>query len=146
MSREYAEDIMVSYSDLKKIQKAQKYMYRAGVHGYSDGQLANLLGSCSTILGLAFVNSTPVGVAAGIVGLLSILGSGSDKDTIINWMLVGYLEIGDMMDFLDENPRYDRLVIKFPFFEFTQNGNTVRIITGRGVIQKAHTGHGWDIV
>ncbi|NFR85915.1 MULTISPECIES: hypothetical protein [unclassified Clostridium] len=143
MSREYVDSIIVSHDSLKKIQKAQKNIYRAGVYGYSEGKLADTLSASSTILGLAFVASTPVGVAAGIVGLFATMGSGSDKDVILDWIKTGYLEMGDMIDYFEENSNIDRMEIKFPFFEFTQNGSTVRIVTGGGVIGKMHSGHGW---
>lgn len=149
-SREYAASITVSASQLDQMRNAQN---NASLYGHwGDGSadtvgLASVLGGvATTLLGLLFVTSSPVGIAAGIGALVAGLGSGVANDTgdvIDN----GVKELTEMIPGLKALTRYDLFQIRFPFLEFTlQDGTVIRFISGKGVIERAHAGSGWEIV
>lgn len=53
----------------------------------------------------------------------------------------------EMIRVLRPLTRYDLFQIRFPFLEFSlQDGTVIRFISGNGVIERAHSGSGWEIV
>lgn len=141
-SREYSEDLTVTLSQLKKIQKAQRAMYKNGLVKLEGTTLESVLGSVATILGLAFVTSTPAGIVAGITSLVASLGV-SAKDALKDMVYTGYFSMEDLTDFFEENPEYDMIKVEFPFIEYYVGGKTIRFVSGEGLVKKAHNEDGW---
>lgn len=85
------------------------------------------------ILGLIFVQSTPVGVVAGVVGVLSLMAS-SEEEVFKGLLEAGYSELANLEYFLVDNPKYDLIRVKLPFLEYTVDGERIRFVTGKGVV------------
>ncbi|AUO06179.1 hypothetical protein NS115_18915 [Paenibacillus jamilae] len=150
-SREYATTITASPYQLLKMSEAQRVALESGnFRGGSANTaaiVAGLSGITATVLGLIFVASTPVGVAMGIASLASSLfaaGTGSTVENVISNGIAGIDKINNQIALYGE--RYDLYQIKFPFLEYTlQDGTVIRFISGNGVVQKAHSGNGWEV-
>lgn len=149
-SREYAASITVSFAQLEQMRDAQNYSY---IHGHWGDGSANtvaltgaLTGYSATILGLLFVTSTPAGIAVGVTSLVASLFAtiGNDVGHVIQ---NGVSSMTEMIRVLRPLTRYDLFQIRFPFLEFSlQDGTVIRFISGNGVIERAHSGSGWEIV
>lgn len=149
-SREYAASITVSIAQLEQMRDAQNHAYLFGHWGDGTADKVGLTGALSgysaTVLGLLFVASTPTGVAAGITSLVAGLFStvASDTGRILQ---NGVSYMTEMIRVLKPLTRYDLFQIRFPFLEFSlQDGTVIRFISGNGVIERAHSGSGWEIV
>ncbi|KFX54737.1 hypothetical protein FDF26_17260 [Clostridium botulinum] len=147
MAREYAENIIVSLKSLKKIQRAEDSMFDYITGDLDDGQLGSDLSAVSTILSV-FLLSTPAGAVSCCAGLLGGLLSSSDKKTVIKLIEDGHRDIREKIYFLEDNPRYDKIEVKFPFIEYSTPKGDIRFITGKGVYVRCHVknGGGWDVV
>ncbi|UYZ12661.1 hypothetical protein A6764_17900 [Brevibacillus sp. WF146] len=144
-SREYADTIIVNLDQIRKIERAQREMYDSGLVRLDSNRLMSVLGTVSSVLGLAFVTSTPAGIVAGITGILASI-TPSAKDILEQMVYKGYWELGYMEDFLVDNPQYDRMEIELPFIEFDVNGKVIRFISGKGIIKRVHSKSGWIVV
>lgn len=149
-SREYAASVTVSLSQLQQMRDAQNYSYVYGHWGDSSADtvaLSGALGGISaTILGLIFVTNTAAGVTVGVASLVASLfgGVGNDTGKVIQ---NGVSAMTEMARTLQPLTRYDLFQIRFPFLEFSlQNGTIIRFVSGKGVIERAHSGSGWEIV
>lgn len=143
MASEYAAKIVVSLDSLRKIQKAQRHMYDSGIVNLDSNTLASLLSPLSTVLGLAFVTSSPAGIAAGVVGIATSM-TVSARAVLQDMVYSGYWNLGYMDDYMVANPKYDLIQIKLPFIEYVIDGKRIRFITGKGVITGVHSGSGWQ--
>lgn len=150
-SREYIATVTVSPYQLQKMSEAQRVALESGnFRGGSANAaaiIAGLTGIGATVLGLVFVTSTPVGVAVGITSLVTALfsaGTGSTVEDVIDNGVRGIDKINNQIALY--GGRYDLYQIKFPFLEYIlQDGTVLRFISGNGVVQKAHSGNGWEV-
>ncbi|MBG9942093.1 hypothetical protein ABE237_12365 [Brevibacillus formosus] len=141
-AREYAAKLTVNLDQLRKIERAQREVYDKGLVKPSDTKLLTALGAVASVLGLVFVASTPAGVVAGVTGIVASI-TPSAKDALESMVKAGYWELGYMEDYLVDNPRFNRMEIELPFIEYNVNGETIRFITGKGIILRVHNGSGW---
>ncbi|MFB5270009.1 hypothetical protein ACE41H_24950 [Paenibacillus enshidis] len=99
-------------------------------------------------MALVFYTSTPIGVATGITSLAIALfgaGTGVKTETVIRDGINGMSTVANQITLYGS--RYDRYQIRFPFLEYTlQDGSKIRFISGNGVVERAHTGNGWEIL
>ncbi len=146
MAIEYADTIIVTLDSLRKVQRAQRVTYDSGIVSPNESKLIEALGPVASILGLVFIKSTPAGLAAGVISLFSTMLLPSDKSILKAQVYEGYWQLGYMIDFMEDNPKYDKIEILLPFIEYTVNSGPLRFITGRGVIKKAHTSAGWIVL
>ncbi|MDU0329862.1 hypothetical protein RW092_06530 [Paenibacillus sp. 3LSP] len=137
MAREYASEVTVSLSQIRDIVRAQRLVIDKGIIKPSNNDLMSGLGAVATILGLIFVQSTPVGVVAGVVGVLSLM-SPSEEEAFKGLLEAGYSELANLEYFLVDNPKYDLIRVKLPFLEYTVDGERIRFVTGKGVVTALH--------
>lgn len=141
-TKEYAQKVTVTLSQLRQMQRAQRNAYDAGIVKPDTNYLSKLLGSVAGVLGLLFVTSTPAGVAAGVVGIVSSL-SYSEKEVLKDTVYSGYWNLGYMEDFMVDNPKYGMIEMELPFLEYNIDGKRVRFISGKGIIVRVKTSGGW---
>ncbi|MDU7476904.1 MAG: hypothetical protein E7L01_26705 [Paenibacillus macerans] len=137
MAREYASEVTVSLSQIRDIVRAQRLVIDKGIIKPSNNDLMSGLGAVATILGLIFVQSTPVGVVAGVVGVLSLMAP-SEEEAFKGLLEAGYSELANLEYFLVDNPKYDLIRVKLPFLEYTVDGERIRFVTGKGVVTALH--------
>lgn len=65
--------------------------------------------------------STPAGIAAGITGIISFLGSGIP--TLENLLQLGTLQLMNMVDFMTDNPQYDMVEFNIPWLSYVSVNN-----------------------
>ncbi|MDM5246024.1 hypothetical protein [Lysinibacillus sp. G4S2] len=142
-SREYMANLTLSYSEVEKVMTAQQVIYEKGLVKLESNSMITALGPVATVLGLAFVTSTPAGIAAGVAGIISGL-VGSAKAELDSLVKNGYWELGKTRDFLKNNPKYTHVELKLPFIEYTLDAkDKIRFITGKGVLVRVKTSTGW---
>ncbi|WP_432775130.1 hypothetical protein AAFJ72_18120 [Brevibacillus gelatini] len=142
-SREYSKNLTVTLAELKKIKKAQRAMYKNGLVKLEGNTLESILGTVSTILGLVFVTSTPTGIVAAITSLVASLGV-SAKDALKDMVYTGYFSMDELIEFLEENPKYSKIQVEFPFIEYYVDGRTIRFVSGEGLVKKVYKeNQGW---
>ncbi|MCW3795406.1 hypothetical protein OM416_27750 [Paenibacillus sp. LS1] len=151
-SREYATSVIVTRQELSKMILAQRTVLESGRFktGVADKAaiLAGLGGIGATVLGLIFVASAPVSIAAGVAGLsLSLfgIGAGGKMEDLLEYGIKGMTEI--LTDINAYGSRYSQYQLKFPFLEYTlQDGTVLRFVQGKGVVERARSGSGWEII
>ncbi|WP_068792547.1 hypothetical protein [Brevibacillus laterosporus] len=141
-SKEYADTVIVNLSQVRKIRRAQREIYDSGFDKPDDNRLLSVLGSAASVLGLIFVTSTPVGILAGITGILSSITPNA-REALESMVQKGEWNLGYMEDFLDDYPEYDRMEIELPFIEFNVNGKKIRFVSGKGNVLRVHSRGGW---
>lgn len=141
-SKEYTQKVTVTLSQLRQMERAQRNAYDAGIVKPDTNNLSKLLGSVAGVLGLLFVTSTPAGVAAGVVGLVTSL-SYSQKEVLKDTVYSGYWNLGYMEDFMVDHPKYSMIEMELPFLEYNVNGKRIRFISGKGIIVRVKTSGGW---
>ncbi|MFB5268614.1 hypothetical protein ACE41H_17775 [Paenibacillus enshidis] len=148
-SREYAAKVILTEEQFRQTMRAQYTMYNNFDKNLSTNKWVDVLNPFLGVLGLVFTNvprfGTPIGIATGIVSLLTELVPDEEGD-LEDMVKGGYWEFGYIDDFFSRNPRYDRLEIRFPFLEYESGGVPVRFVTGRGLVTRAHSGSGWEIL
>lgn len=150
-SNEYYAKIRVSKENLDKIRRAQLEMVNKGFRLQDTQSLIaslNAIGISATTLGLAFVMSTPAGIAAGITGIISFLGSGIP--TLENLLQLGTLQLMNMVDFMTDNPQYDMVEFNIPWLSYVSvNNEALRFCQATSMagwsVTAAHTSNGWQI-
>ncbi len=142
MAREYISKVIVNLDQLRKIQRGQRTIYDSGIVNPNSNTLIAGLSGVVSILALAFIRSTPVGVAAGVISLASGMTS-SEKDILKNLVYSGYWHLGYMDDFMVDHPNYDLIEMELPFLEYTVDKEPIRFIQGKGMITRVHTKNGW---
>lgn len=147
MAREYADNVLANISQLRKIQKFEEAVFDYVTGDLDEDELSTSLAVVSTVLSV-FLCSTVAGAVSMCANLFSIALSGSDKRTVQNMIQKGYMDIGRKISFLEDNPQYDRVDVKFPFIEYTVDGKQIRFVSGNGVIQRCHgtNSGGWTLV
>ncbi|MGV7114915.1 hypothetical protein [Paenibacillus kyungheensis] len=128
MAREYKAKLTMNREQMYKAARAQTEIYNRGFVEGNSGALATALGSVATILGLVFVTSTPAGIAAGTIGLLTVM-SPSARSILDVQVSQGYQELMRRVYFFDDFPNYDLLEVEFVFFEDVIKGKTIRYVT-----------------
>ncbi|AET58099.1 hypothetical protein HPL003_06680 [Paenibacillus terrae HPL-003] len=115
------------------MRSAQRVIYRNG--GFQKNNpdynlmVTGLAGIGATILGLIFVASTPVGIAAGVTSIVaSLFAVGSSGKALESLIQQGNDGMADGLEFFELNKRYDMLEIKFPFLEYTLSDGTVIVL------------------
>lgn len=61
-AREYNERLIVTREQLDQMERAQREMYRSGIVRLNENRLMSRLAELTTVLGFAFIQSTPAGV------------------------------------------------------------------------------------
>jgi|GEM_PF-2294748 len=133
---EYISNLIVSYDDVQKMQTAQlaAYDYICGLKSYNE--LVVVLGTAATILGLIFIKSTAVGVAAGLTSLLSGMSS-SEKETLKDVTNAGVRGLASLSVYMYNNrTRYNLVKADFPFLKFVDENMTV--VQGEPEITSVH--------
>ncbi|MDK8193152.1 hypothetical protein QP794_23980 [Paenibacillus sp. UMB7766-LJ446] len=151
-SREYATSITVTPAELGKMIIAQQTVLDSGKFstGAADKAaiIAGLGGISATVLGLIFIASAPVSIAAGVAGLAFSLysyGTGGKMEDVLEYGISGMNKI--LSEINAYGSRYSQFQIKFPFLEYTmQDGTVLRFIQGQGVVERARSGGGWEII
>lgn len=151
-SREYATSVTVTRQELSKMILAQRTILESGRFktGVADKAaiIAGLGSIGATVLGLIFIASAPVGIAAGVAGLsLSLfgIGLGGKMEDLLSYGINGMTDI--LTDITAYGNRYSQFQIKLPFLEYTlQDGTVLRFVQGRGVVERARSGGGWEII
>ncbi|MCR8845312.1 hypothetical protein NQ117_16640 [Paenibacillus sp. SC116] len=143
-TKEYAKKVILSLDEVRKAKQAQTAMYEHGFKKPNGDKLAQLVGASATILGLVFIASTSVGVAAGIAGILALLAP-NEKAALESMINTGYKELDKIETFLETNTKYSHVEVNLPFIEYERQG--IRFVTGKGVVTrvKAKNG-GWVIM
>lgn len=138
--KEYIKNLTASHETLLKMQDVQleAYDYINGDTSYEN--FITALGAFSTVLGLVFITSTPVGVAAGITGIITSISS-SEKQTLLGLIDDGIRGIARLSKFLRENQEYDLLKANFPFLEFIIE--EISFIQGEPELTAVHGSGGW---
>ena len=124
-SREYAATITASPYQLLKMSEAQRVALESG----------NFRGG----------SANTAAIVAGLTGItLFASGTGQTVENVISNGIAGIDKINNQIALY--GGRYDLYQIKFPFLEYTlQDGTVIRFISGNGVVQKAHSGNGWEV-
>ncbi|MGN2371987.1 hypothetical protein ACTFJW_18440 [Clostridium cagae] len=141
---EYVDTIKVTVSNLKKMKRAQGAIFDYFTGDLDDGQLGSDLSAVSSILGILFYTSSVAGIVSLAAGLVGGLLSSSDKKTLQNQLLMGYMDMDQKIDYLEDN-NMDMAEIKFPFAKYLVDGKKVTFVIGRGIFGSFHpkNGGGW---
>lgn len=152
-SREYYAKIRVKKGDISKIKSVQYAVITNGLGQQDESSLANSLNAINcgaTLLGLVFVASTPIGIASAVIGIVSGLGSSgiSNLEDLLN---KGYIQLDQMLLFMNANPQYDMIEINLPFLEYkSTSGEVLRLCEATSskawAITATHTSGGWQYV
>ena len=144
MAKEYSSKVTVNLDKILNMQIAQRETYEKGLVKYNNQALIGALGPVSSVLGILFIQSTPVSVATAIGGLISTVLSPSLKEMLKEMVYNGYYHMGEIVSFLKNNSKYDLCEVDFPFIEYTVDGKIIRWVTGKGRVTKIHVkGGGW---
>ncbi|MGO1581440.1 MAG: hypothetical protein ACTHY0_04025 [Mammaliicoccus vitulinus] len=143
---EYIDEIEINIMDMEEFGDASNEAYQQGfiqkVSEYNLSRAMSGLGISSTILGLAFLASTPVSIAAGVTGLITALPS-SAEDTlrylfhtgISDWrhvktaLIRGAYDNGKWVE--PVYPEFTRIKIKCAFIEYPQYN--IRFVTDTNI-------------
>lgn len=133
MSRrsEYTSILTVSKNELEQMMYAQVQVYDFIDEKINSSQLINALGPVSTILGLIFIQSTPVGVAAAVGSIISGI-TFNEKEMIKAEIDAGLRGLVRLHQSISQNPNIQLAQVKLPFLEFIDYN--FRVVTGDGLI------------
>lgn len=148
-SREYATTLTLTLDQLRKMRNAEQTVWDNGFVPSSPNYegIIGGLGGVATVLGLAFAASTPAGVAAGVISVLTSLAQTGGKEALRDMYQTGFVGLNHPISFLENNSNYDMVEITLPFIEFNQSGNIIRFVSGNGVVKRVHAvGSGWIIM
>lgn len=138
-AKEYAATLTLNKDQVSKIAIAQRHIYDAGIVNPNSNRLASLLSSVASVLGLAFVASTPVGLATGVTALVAGMLP-NEKGILESMVKEGYWQLGYVEDFFRASNDYDLIQVQMPFIEYETA--KVRFVTGKCVIKKIHKKNG----
>lgn len=147
--REYVEEVTLNINEITKWKKLENAVLREGFDAESHTGLKmaiEVIGASASLLGLAFVTFTPVGIATGIIGILSVLAP-TDKNDLEVRVNRGYRKIDELLMWMEDN-NYDAVKVKVAFeeyYDYTQY--TIRFVTDTDLdlVTAVHTGSGWMV-
>lgn len=110
----------------------------------------NALSIPVSILGLAFVTNTVVGIATAVTGIYTSLSAAALSDELTPLIEKGTLQLDNMVDFMADHPEYDMVEFNIPWLAYVSTGNKeIRFCEATSsagwAITAAHTGNGWQI-
>lgn len=133
--REYVQTLELSLDQAIKLAGAQRTIYLNGFgKNTSASDFASKLNDFSGVMGILFAVGSGVvasvgGWATTIIGLVSGLNS---TDTLEKYVKDGSFYMTGVIDFLNENKKYDRIRVVVPMIEYNTVNGYVRFIIGEG--------------
>ncbi|KXG43329.1 hypothetical protein TEPIDINF_000695 [Tepidibacillus infernus] len=132
-----------------KIERAQREIMLDGILNPDSNKLESGLSLFASILTFFVVRfPIPAQVALSAVALgLSLVPS--EKDILNSLSADGERWLGEMYDFMYDNPQYDLIEIKYPFLQYidvNDEGEDIKFVTGRGILTKVHSSSGWIVM
>lgn len=147
-SYEYTQKLTFSLDELAKAVEVQAVL----VHGARTNRASNLvaasissLGVGSTLLGLLFVTSTPVGIAAGIASLTSTALGASLHNYFLGALEHGHEALTNRLAAFAKSAiatKYKRIEFEVAFVEYNSISGKTRYIIGAGPITRMQTNSG----
>lgn len=137
MRKEYSRTLELSFEDIQKLEYAQDDIYDFINGVINEKTLEKKLEPISSLVGLAFIKSTVVGLVLGIVGL--VLGMIPDEKEDLNRLIFnGSRGLRDVKRTMGEA---ELVRVKLPFVEFVNEG--FRMIQGKGAIEGYYKDGQW---
>lgn len=145
---EYKETIILSRKNLDVLVEAQKYIRREGILNNDEytlaEKLAGIVGGTATILGLAFVTSTPIGIAAGVTSVMLTLSTSAIVD-LDDLLTKGISDLGDLETWYKDYPDYDLIEVEMGFLEYPDQEIRFVTHTSPKYIKRIHVDGGWHL-
>lgn len=140
---EKIKTVTLNYAQLEGLVEMSYHMKQKmkNMSGSQLSSIANAAGIGATILGLVFVNTTPIGIASALVGIFTAVLP--DEYSVYKAMVEqGYDQLTDIMYWYKTNKsKYDQIKIETSIFEFRNEG--VAFPTA-ATLAAVHSNSGWQ--